>query len=163
MKLNQLIDEGNSYAEVIALLGQEAEHITEVDMCRWYKSGFQQWLKNQLWLEDTRSRLDMAIEVIAENGGPNVHQANLHIAATQLIQDLMARGEDLLQQHADEYLALINSVTRLSHEALNFHKYYEACAVARTELKKLKDPGRKLTQEETLAIVDHVDRILGFK
>jgi hypothetical protein len=58
---------------------------------------------------------------------------------------------------------LVNSITRLSREGLSHQKYREACAQARAELSKLKDRSRKLSEEETLAIVDHVDRILGFK
>jgi hypothetical protein len=162
-KLNLLLDEGITYAEVITRLGPEGEHLTEVDISRWYRSGFQDWIKNQLWLEQTRSRLDMAIAVIAQNDGSNVHLANLHIAATQLIQDLIARGETLLEEHPDQYVNIINSIARLSREALGFQKYREACALARTELAKLKDPNRDLSQEETLAIVDKLDRILGFK
>jgi len=134
-----------------------------MDISRWYKTGFQDWTRNQLWLEQTRSRLDMAIDVMTEHDGPNVHNANLHIAATQLIQDLIVRGEKLLGEKPEEYVALINAIARLSHQALNFQKYREACALARTEVAKLRDPKRKLTEAETLAIVDHLDEILGFK
>src|SRR3974390_3012429 len=88
-RLNHLIDEGLTYREVLDQLGPDAAHITELDMTRWYKSGFQEWIRNQLWLENTRTRLDMAIDVIAENEGSDVHQANLHVAATQLIHDLI--------------------------------------------------------------------------
>ncbi len=80
-KLNELLDEGLTYAQVLAKLAPDAEHLTEVAISRWYHSAFQEWLKNQLWLEQTRSRLDMATDVIAEHEGSDVHQANLHIAA----------------------------------------------------------------------------------
>ncbi|HEV2207911.1 MAG TPA: hypothetical protein VG167_04000, partial [Verrucomicrobiae bacterium] len=162
-RLNLLIDEGITYAEVITGLGPEGSHLTEQDVCRWYKNGFQDWIRNQIWLENTRSRLDMATDVIAEHDGPNVHLANLHIAATQLIHDLTAKGETLLAENPEAYVTVVNSIARLAREALNFQKYREACALARIELDKLRDPARKLTHEETLAIVDHLDRILGFK
>jgi hypothetical protein len=162
-KLNLLIDEGVIYAEIIIRLGPDGEHLTEMDLSRWYRSGFQDWIKNQLWLEQTRSRLDLAIDVIAEHDGPNVHLANLHVAATQLIHDLMNRGEALLEHHPDQYINLVNSIARLSREALGYQKYREACALARAELAKLKDPDRNLSEKETLAIVDRLDRILGFK
>jgi hypothetical protein len=134
-----------------------------MDLSRWYTSGHQHWLKNQLWLEQTRSRLDHALDVISENEGSNVHLANLHIAAPQLIHDITERGESLLADHTEQYVGIINSIARIGHEALNFEKYREACARARAEILKLKDPSRKLSDEETRAIVDTVDRILGFK
>jgi len=126
-------------------------------------SNHQDWLKNQAWLDETRSRLDLAIDVIAENDGANVHLANLHVAATQLIQNLIRSGERLLAEHPEQYVSLINSISRLGHEALNYQKYREACARARAELDKLKDTTRKLSEAETLAIVDRLDHILGFK
>jgi hypothetical protein len=159
-----MLDEGSlTYAQIIIALEPEAPGLTEMDISRWYRSGHQDWIKNQLWLDQTRSRLDMAIDVIAEHDGPNVHLANLHVAATQLIHDLTDRGQKLLEEHTDQYLDIINSIARLSHEALNFQKYREACIRAREELSPLRDPHRKLTDEETRAIADRVDRILGFK
>jgi hypothetical protein len=162
-KINLMLDEGLTYAEIIIKIEPEAPGLNEMDICRWYKSGHQDWLKNQLWLDETRSRLDLAIDVIAEHEGSNVHLANLHVAATQLIQDLLHRGQDLLTQHTDQYVNIINSIARLGHEALTFQKYSEVCARAREEICKLKDPNRKLSDAETRAIVDRVDRILGFK
>src|SRR5262249_41137884 len=144
-------------------LESDAPGLSQMDISRWYKSGFQDWIKNQLWLDETRSRLDLAIDVIAENTGSNVHQANLHVAATQLIQNLIKCGQTLLEEHPHQYVNLVNSISRLSREALNFQKYREACTEARAELQKLKDPDRKLTEKETLAIVDRLDQILGFK
>lgn len=162
-KLNECLDEGLTYDAICSFFTNEAPGLNPTDICRWYKSGFQDWLKNQLWLEETRSRLDLAVDVIAEHEGSHVHQANLHIAATQLIQDLIHKGEALLADQPEHYVSVVNSITRLSREALCFQKYREACALARAELDKLRDPDRELTQQETLAIVDRLDRILGFK
>jgi hypothetical protein len=152
-----------TYAEILARLGPDAQDLSEHCLGRWYKTGHQDWLKNQLWLDQTRSRLDFAIDVVSEHDGANVHQANLHVAATQLIQDLVARGDTLLEDDPQGYVALINSISRLSREALNYQKYREACALARAELQKLKEPNRKLSEAETLAIVERLDEILGFK
>jgi len=51
-----MLDEGLPYEEVLNRLGPDAQDITEMDVSRWYKNGHQHWLKNQLWLEETRSR-----------------------------------------------------------------------------------------------------------
>ena len=158
-----MMDEGVPYPEILTRLGPDGVDISEMALTRWYQNAHQDWLKNQLWLEETRSRLDFAIDVISENEGSNVHQANLHIAATQLIQNLISCGESVLKEHPAEYVSLVNSITRLSREALNYQKYREACVTARTELNKLKDPNRKLTESEIQAVVNRLDEILGFK
>ncbi len=162
-KLNRLMDEGFEYGEIITQLGDPAKELTKCNLSHWFKSGFRDWLKNQRWLEDTRTSLDFAFNVIKQNEGATVHQANLHIAANQLIQNLIDNGQKLIDEEPRTYVSLVNSVTRLAREAVNFQRYREACAAARVELAKLKDVNRKLTQDETLAIVNHVDEILGFK
>jgi hypothetical protein len=162
-KLNQMLDEGLPYGEVLNRLALDVQDVTEMDVSRWYKNGHQHWLKNQLWLEETRSRLDFALKVIDENEGSSVHQANLHIAATQLIEDLIKRGETLLKTCPQEYIGVVNSISRLSREALQFQRYREACALARVEIAKLREPNRKPSESETLAVVNRLDEILGFK
>jgi hypothetical protein len=158
-----MLDEGLTYAEIITALGDDGAGLNEQNIGRWYKNGHQDWIRNQLWLDQTRSRLDFAEDVVAENNEANVHLANLHIAATQLIDNLVNCGEKLLEHHAGDYVSLVNSISRLSREALNYQKYREACALARAEVAKLMDPDRKLTEQETLAIVNRLDEILGFK
>jgi hypothetical protein len=162
-QINQLLDEGVPYAEIITRLGPDGAHLNEANICRWYQNGHQDWLKNQRWLDETRTRLDFAIDVIEEHKGSNVHQANLHVAATQLIDNLIKCGETLLDKAPEQYVSLANSISRLSREALNFQKYREACLLAHAEVAKLRDPNRKLSEQETLAIVDRLDEILGFK
>lgn len=162
-KINNMIDEGLTYAEIITRLGPDGKDLTEKHLSRWFKTGHQDWLKNQAWLDSTRSRLDFAIDVIKENEDSDVHHANLHVAATQLIEDLRSNGESLLQSAPEQYVSLVNAISRLSREALNYQKYREACALARAEVTKLLDPDRKLSQEETQAIVNRLDEILGFK
>ena len=55
--------------------------------------------------------------------------------------------------------------TGIRKAALRFmvQKYKDTCEMAKAEVAKLKDVDHPPTQEETLAIVDHLDRILGFK
>jgi hypothetical protein len=55
------------------------------------------------------------------------------------------------------------TAVRRAEVQLAFQKYHDACALAKVELDKLRDPDRDLTEKETLAIVDKLDRILGFK
>jgi len=44
---------------------------------------------------------------------------------------------------------------------MQLQKYREACAEARAKIRDLKDPKRKLTEDERRAIILQVDEILG--
>ena len=162
-KLNELLDEGLSYKDVIAALGSDGAHLTEDDVSRWYTTGHQEWLKNQAWLESTVARLDMAVETVADHKRASIHLAALHVASTHLFESLLREGKRLLEENPEAYLALANALTRLSRELVNTLKYFDTVAEAHSEVKKLLDPNRRFTQEETMAVVDRLDRILGFK
>lgn len=162
-KLNEFLDDGLNYKEVIAALGPDGEGLKEMDISRWYTTGFQDWLKNQVWLENTIAQLDMAVETVADFKETHVQLAALHIAATQLLETLLRKGERLLEENPDAYVALVNSVSRLARESVNYQKYCDVIAAARAEIAKAKDPHRRISEEETLAVVDRLDEILGFK
>jgi len=55
----------------------------------------------------------------------------------------------------------MNALARASSETLQLQKYREACAQARAALQNLRDPKRKLNDDERRAIVRNVDEILG--
>ena len=69
----------------------------------------------------------------------------------------------LEQRDARAWSLAQRTAIRRAEVELTFEKYHDACAMARAEIAKLKDPGRNLSDKETRAIVDTVDRILGFK
>ena len=66
-----------------------------------------------------------------------------------------------LQDLPPGFLRLLAVLPRISREALRYQKYRDACAQARAQLQVLKDPKRKLNDEERRAIVRNVDEILG--
>jgi hypothetical protein len=69
----------------------------------------------------------------------------------------------LEQRDAKAWSLAQRTAIRRAEVQLAFQKYRDACALAQAEIAKLKDPDRKLSEKETLAIVDRLDRILGFK
>ena len=60
------------------------------------------------------------------------------------------------------FVRLVNALARASRETMLVQKYRETCTRARAAMQPLKDPNRKLTHEETQAIVHKLDQILGF-
>jgi len=50
---------------------------------------------------------------------------------------------------------------RLSRSILTLQQYRAACAEAQAKIRDLRDPKRKLTEDERRAIILQVDEILG--
>ena len=59
------------------------------------------------------------------------------------------------------FARLINALARASRETMQLQKYREACAEARAKVRELKDPKRKLTEDERRSLILQVDEILG--
>jgi hypothetical protein len=166
-RLNQLLGDGYSYPDVIERLGEEAKNLNTMDLSRWMHSGHKLWLKQETWLEHVNSSFERAKDLVSENKAFSLHEANLHIAAAAMNETMlgcdMEALPDLLKEKPQALFTLLAAIPRFAREALNFQKYREACAQARVELQKLRDPTRTLSDDERRAIVDKVDEILGLK
>jgi len=166
-QLNQLLADGFSYREVTEKLGEEAKHLNEMDLSRWMHAGHQVWLKHQSWLDHVTSSFEKAKDLVSEGKAFSIHEANLHIAATTMNETMLGCDltalPDLLKEKPENLFPLLAAIPRFAHQALNFQKHREACANARAELQKLRDPNRILSDDERRAIVDKVDEILGLK
>ena len=114
-------------------------------------------------MDGMRSQTDFAMDVIKQEDATALHHANLHVAAIQIIQNLTSSGAAIMEDDPGVYTRTVHALARLSHEALNFQKYHEACTKARETLQMLRDPNRQLNDDERRAIVDKLDQILGLK
>jgi transaldolase len=138
-----------------------------MDLSRWMHSGHKLWIQRQLWLHHVSSSFDAAKDIVNNSKAASIHEANLHLAATQMHDAII--GCDLItlpkavKEDTEKLFRVLHAIPQYAHQALNFQKYKEACAQARAELQKLRDPNRTLTDEERRAIVDKVDEVLGLK
>src|SRR5437667_2015204 len=83
-KLNVMLLDGVPYADIIKALGPQAEHITEHNITTWVAAGYKQWLDEQLRLEETRIKQEVAMDLACPDGGSRIHEATLQLAATRL-------------------------------------------------------------------------------
>ncbi len=162
-QINQLLQDGVPYLQLIKRLNLEQFDINEDHLYTWKKGGYLDWLHRDEWLAQMRSQVDFANDVLSQESNPCLHQANLQIAATQLIQNLISSGKKLLADEPQTYIRMVTVLCRLSREALAFEKYRQACTQARAKLDELLNPKRSLSDEERAAIVHQVDQILGLK
>ena len=165
--LNELLDAGLSYKDAIRELGEAATGLNEMDISRWFRAGHKQWVDQRAWLDRVEGTFEVAKDMVEEKKAFSIHEANLRIAATAMNESMIGCDPtnlpELLKNKPETIFNILDAIPRYAHQALNFHKYREACANALTELQKLKDPSRTLTDSERQAILDKVDEILGLK
>ena len=164
-QLNQMMLDGVSYAQIIKRLGDPASHLKPDHLSEWKKRGHKDWLVQQDWLAERRARRESAADLIQDCDATQVNQSALHLGTLYIfdaLRDLRAGSlDDKLGGDSAAFARLLNALSRASRETLQLQKYREACAKARTVLQPLRDPKRKLTDEERRALVLVVDDILG--
>lgn len=171
--VNEMLRNNVPYARIIKFL--ESKDIFGVDdqnITNWRgkpaeSSGYNDWLKQEERLEDMSAKREFAMEIVKQNQGSQLHEATLHLAASQLYDAItdfdVTRLKDLLDESPENYAAIVNSLAKLSKGALDLRKYQDAVRDAQKEIQKLRDPKSDLTDEDRKAIVNKVDEILGLK
>jgi hypothetical protein len=167
-RLNKLLHDGLGYREVIAELGDDGAHLTESDLSRWRnQGGHDLWLQKEQWLARMQASFDAAKELAGDSNAQYIYEASLHLAATQMYNSLIGCDPqdlpDLVKKDPDKYFKVLQAIPRFAQQALNYQKFREDCARAKNEVSRLRDPHRELTDAERNAILDKLDRILGFK
>jgi len=164
--INQMLSEGSTYALVCQRMREHGVCLNAENVSNWHNGAHQDWLLHQEWREDTRTLRDDALELSDGSEPSRFNQAALHLASIQIFAALrhLPRGplEQKLGGDSGSFARLVNALSRATRETLNAQKYLDACTQARAILQRVvKDPKRKLDQEETRAIVRAVDRVLG--
>jgi hypothetical protein len=163
--INYLLLDGATYKVVEIELAKLGVSLNAENISNWYQTGFQDYLAQLDRLDYQRARYEAATDLLQDTDTAKLPEASLQSAAAQVF-DLLGRFTPaaLAQNIADDpdkYTRLLNSLSRLTREALAFQTYRDACAKARAALKPMLDPKRKLTQEERRHLVLQVDEILG--
>jgi len=165
--VNMMLQDGASYEQIIAALGEAGRELNEVNLSAWKAGGYEDWLKEQGQLEDMRAKREFAFDIVKSNQGTNIHEAGMQLAASQLYELVMdfdlSALKTLLQEKPENYAEIVNALTKLSKGALEIQKYKDAMAKAQKELAKLRDPKADLSDTERNAILDTVDQVLGLK
>ena len=143
----------------------EVDDISDQNFHNFKIAGHQRWLREQEWRDDMQQTRAEALEFIGSNDDSKLEQVTLKTAAMRLYQ-LFKQFDAVtfsaaVEDKPEAYTRLFSVLPRITREALRYQKYRDACAQARVELAPLRDPKRKLTDDERRAIVRNVDEILG--
>ena len=164
-KVNSMILNGVPYPAIIQSLGDTGKHLNCMNLTRWRKGGYKDWLAEQTFIERTRARQETPGELVRDFDATEVNHAALQLGTLHIFEALRDLGPGSLNQKLGgdcaAFARLINALARASRETMQLQKYREACARARRVLDQLKDPKRKLTDDERRSLVLLVDDILG--
>ena len=155
-QVNVMLRDGVAYSAIrrkLHKLGNpEADGISDQNFSNYKTAGHQRWLREQEWRDDMQQTRAEALEFIGSNDDSKLEQVTLKTAAMRLYQ-LFKQFDAVtfsaaVEAKPEAYTRLFSVLPRITREALRYQKYRDACAQARRELEPLRDPKRKLTDEE---------------
>ncbi len=167
-KVNSMLDDGATYGAIIEELNKSTNPplphpVTEDNVGTWKEGGYQDYLRNQQYLDEIRLRQYPSEDFAQNFDATSVGNATIQLGMLHVFESLRALGSGKLDLSNDPmaFARVMNSVARASRELMLLQKYQDANALARLKLQPLLDPERELTDSETKAIVSQVDKILG--
>jgi hypothetical protein len=163
-QLNNMILDGVPYPEIIERLGEQAKHLKPDHIHQWKKHGYQNWLVEREWLELISSKAEFSADILAAPDSSGLHEAGLRIAASQMFDQLMrftavSPESSEAAGQPEIFARLVNALSRLTREALNFQKYRDASAKAAAIQLKQADPDRDLADSEFDLLVNRMDKV----
>lgn len=133
--VNTMLRDGAPYAAVIQFIFTTANvEVNEQNITNWKEGGHQDWLQEQERLADMQSKREFAMEIVKQNDGSKLHEANLHLAASQIYDVLTdfdpQRLKDLLEEAPENYANIVNALGKLSKSNIEVQKYKDAVNAA---------------------------------
>ena len=121
-RLNLMLRDGASYRAVIRAFAQQGHHLNEANLSRWNAGGFQDWLRQQAWLDEMRVRLDFASSIVQQPNAELLDQASLRIAVVRMYSLLTEFDPVTLRSKLAEspgaYVRVLNALCNLTDTAL---------------------------------------------
>jgi hypothetical protein len=128
-RLNLMLRDGASYSAIIRAFREQGHHLNQANLSRWNSGGFQDWLREQAWLEEARARLDFASSVLKDTNADLVDQASLRIAViriyTLLTQFDPATLTNKLAESPGAYVRVLNALCHLTHSGLELRRGHD--------------------------------------
>lgn len=157
--VNEQLRDGLPYAQIIAFLAAKGfdgawlkskgfkPEWEEQNFTNWLEGGHKDWLKEQERLADMAAKREFAMQIVKENDGSRLHEANLHLAASQLYDVLTdfdpQRLKDLLDEAPENYAAIANALAKLSKGNIEVQKYKDHVATQKAKILETIDSQAK--------------------
>ena len=122
--VNSMLEDGIPYDTIIAKLREHGIIIRRSNLTRWHNGGFQDYLKERLWLKEMRSNLDFILGHLRDNEGSKIPEAAVQLSAIRLFEFLRdfsyAAAQGGPQANSAEFIRAANAACRLSRATLDF-------------------------------------------
>jgi hypothetical protein len=129
--INAMLSDGVPYPKIIRTLAEKGGHrLSAANLSRWFSGGYQDWLKEQTCLEEMRTRLDFAAELVNDKNGQTLDQASIRIAIMRLYNLLTDFDPAVLKSKISDqpgcYARILNALCKLADGDLKFERYRAA-------------------------------------
>ena len=146
--VNTMLRDGEPYANIIQFLHETpGVDVNDQNLTNWSQGGHQDWLKEQARLEEMKAKREFAMEIVKQNDGSKLHEANLHLAASQIYDVLTdfdpERLKALLDEKPENYANIVNALGKLSKSNVELQKYKDAVAEQKKKILAITEAGAK--------------------
>jgi len=167
-QLNQMIQDGVQYKDIKQQLGDHGTSLTIDNISKWKtKGGYDAWVNEQLWREEMRASIEAFAEPLTDSDPAQLPMVGLQMSLAQICLRLRNLGpgarKDQLENNADQYLRMLNTLARLSKSLLALQEYRDASAKKTAAELKKRDAKREFNQEERQLWLDRADDLFNFK
>lgn len=163
--VNEKLRDGVPYAAIIKGLEEEGHYspgaVNEQNLTNWAQGGHQDWLKEQERLADMTHKREFALRIVQENEGSKLHEANLHLVASQIYETLtefdLAGLKEGLADKPLEYTNLVNAIAKVSKGNVELQKYKDTVREQKEKILAATNAAMKkggITEETRQTIVD---------
>lgn len=133
-QINSMLDDGVSYKAIIQKLEQSLPYpLSEMNISRWKDFGYQAYLRQQQWRDEMQHAHEDLADLDQTAAGPKVQETVIQVGITEIF--LALRKGDLRNSPAD-FTRVLNSLSRLSREALVTRKYADQQAKEKAEARR---------------------------
>src|SRR6266436_6042374 len=74
-RVNLMLSDGLTYAQVIAKLGEAGKHINVDNLREWQSGGYEAWRKDRIWIDEMYAKLQFAKDVLLDRECPRIREA----------------------------------------------------------------------------------------
>jgi hypothetical protein len=125
--VNVMLADGAPYPLIIQKLADQGHTLKPDNLSRWHAGGYQDWLKEQSWLEAMRARLDFAADIVQHPNGDLIEAASLRIAIIQMYRLLAGFDpvvlEPKISQQPSAYVRILTVLCKLTDGAVKLERH----------------------------------------
>src|SRR6266403_832979 len=161
LRINQMLDDGFTYARIIKDLGEHGKDLNEDIIYRWKTGGYQDYLRQQRLLDACRARRDRAFKLIRQPNPVVGFQATQQIAAAQICEIIADLGVEILREaiatNPLNYFSMLNAFTKLANGGLGCERHLADEAQRLAALAKQIVPKKGISPEAVKQMQDKLN------